>query len=94
MKLVKGAWALLVGIKDGLVLMAMLGFFALLYAVLSASPNPRGGEDGALLLALDGPVVEQSETIDPRELLLGEWRIEIISARGVVQGRGVNHSVA
>lgn len=72
MKLVKGAWALLVGIKDGLVLMAMLGFFALLYTVLSASPNPRGGEDGALLLALDGPVVEQSETIDPRELLLGQ----------------------
>ncbi len=72
MKLVKGAWALLVGIKDGLVLMAMLGFFALLYAALSASPNPRGGEDGALLLALDGPVVEQSEAIDPRELLFGQ----------------------
>ncbi len=72
MKLVKGAWALLVGIKDGLVLMLMLGFFGLLFAALSSQPNPQGGDDGALLLSLDGPIVEQSEAIDPRELLLGQ----------------------
>jgi protease-4 len=72
MKLVKGAWALLVGIKDALVLLAMLAFFGALYAILSASPNPRGGKDGALLLALDGTVVEQRETLDPRDLLFGQ----------------------
>lgn len=72
MKLMKAAWSLLVGIKDGLVLIAMLGFFGFLYALLSSVPNPRGGEDGALLIALDGPVVEQSEAIDPRELLFGQ----------------------
>lgn len=72
MKLVKGAWKLLVGIKDGLVLLGMLLFFGGLYALLSSSPNPDGGQDGALLLALDGPVVEQRETLDPRDLLLGQ----------------------
>ncbi len=76
MKLVKGAWALLVGIKDGLVLIAMLGFFGLLYAALSSSPNPRGGENGALLIALDGPIVEQSEAVDPRELLFGQSPVD------------------
>ena len=71
MKLVKGAWALLVGIKDALVLLAMLAFFGTLYAILSSSPNPGGGKDGALLLALEGPIVEQRETLDPRDLLFG-----------------------
>lgn len=71
MKFVKGAWALLVGIKDALVLFAMLVFFGGLYAVLSSSPNPGGGRDGALLLSLDGPIVEQREALDPRDILLG-----------------------
>ena len=72
MKLVKGAWALLVGIKDALVLLAMLVFFGGLYALLSSSPNPKGGKDGALLLALEGPIVEQREALDPRDLLFGQ----------------------
>ena len=72
MKLVKGAWALLVGIKDALVLLAMLAFFAGLYALLSSTPNPNGGKDGALLIALEGPIVEQREMLDPRDLLFGQ----------------------
>jgi protease IV len=71
MKLVKGAWKLLVGVKDALVLLFMLLFFGALYGLLSSSPNPGGGKGGALLLALDGPIVEQAEALDPRELLTG-----------------------
>ncbi|HVI97654.1 MAG TPA: signal peptide peptidase SppA [Sphingomonas sp.] len=59
MKLVRGAWKLLVGIKDALVLIAMLLFFAALWAVLSARPAPTTIGDGALLLDLDGTIVEQ-----------------------------------
>ncbi len=71
MTLVKGAWKILVAVKDGLVLIFMLLFFGALYASLSASPNPAGGKGGALLLNLNGVIVEQCEAVDPRELLTG-----------------------
>ncbi len=58
MRLVKGAWKILVGSKDGLVLIAMLIFFGLLFAALNARPNATI-KDGALVLALDGSIVEQ-----------------------------------
>ena len=59
MKLVRGAWKLLVGIKDGLVLIAMLLFFGVLFAALSARPGSKAIGDGALVLRLDGSIVEQ-----------------------------------
>lgn len=59
MKLVRGAWKLLVGIKDGLVLIAMLLFFGALFAALSSRPNSGAIKDGALLLDLAGVIVEQ-----------------------------------
>jgi protease-4 len=40
-------------------------FFALLYAFLSASPNPGAVEKGALLLELNGMVSEQPAAVDP-----------------------------
>lgn len=65
MKLVRGAWKLLVGIKDALVLLFMLLFFGGLFALLSARPNTAAIKDGALVLALDGSIVEQPEDVDP-----------------------------
>lgn len=59
MKLVRGAWKILVGIKDGLVLLLMLIFFGTLFALLSAKPNTGTIRDGALVLKLNGPIVEQ-----------------------------------
>ncbi|MEO5867502.1 MAG: signal peptide peptidase SppA [Sphingomonas sp.] len=61
MKLVRGAWKILVGIKDGLVLVAMLLFFGLLFGALSSSSKAGSITDGALLLKLDGQIVEQPE---------------------------------
>ena len=52
-------WRLLVGIKDALVLLLMLIFFGLLYAVLSASPYRDSATTGALRLDLRGSIVEQ-----------------------------------
>ncbi|WHU02029.1 MULTISPECIES: signal peptide peptidase SppA [unclassified Sphingomonas] len=65
MKLVKGAWKILVGIKDFLVLVFMLLFFTVLFAALSAKPNAAAIRDGALLVSLDGALVEQPEEADP-----------------------------
>ena len=49
----------MVGVKDALVLVAMLLFFGLLSAALLARPSRGPVGDGALLLKLDGPIVEQ-----------------------------------
>ena len=57
MKFVRAIWKLLVGIKDALVLLIMLLFFAMLYAGLSVRPAPV--KDGVLDLDLKGSVVEQ-----------------------------------
>ncbi len=65
MKLVRGAWKILVGIKDFLVLVLMLLFFAGLFAALSYKPNKAAVTDGALVVALDGTLVEQAEEADP-----------------------------
>ncbi|MGK6319089.1 signal peptide peptidase SppA [Sphingomonas sp. DT-204] len=64
MKLVRGAWKLLVGIKDALVLILLLLFFGGLFALLSARPS-TAIRDGALVVALDGRLVEQPQEVDP-----------------------------
>ncbi len=75
MKLVKGAWKILVAIKDGLVLIFMLLFFSTLFALLSARPNVAAIHDGALVMALDGALVEQPEAPDPLAGLGGPGEI-------------------
>lgn len=65
-------WRLLVGIKDGLVLLFMLLFFWALFAILTARPSPAQVREGALLIELDGVVVEESTPIDPLEALLAQ----------------------
>ena len=71
MKLVKMAWNVLKGVKDVLVLAFMFLFFGLLYAAMSIEPNPVRNKGGALLLAFDGPIVDQESDVDARDLLLG-----------------------
>jgi protease-4 len=69
MRFVGAIWKLLVGIKDLLVLVFMLMFFALIYAGLSARPAPIG--EGVLALDLDGVIVEQPQRVDPFAELAG-----------------------
>ena len=58
-------WHLLVAIKDGLVLLFMLLFFAAIYGALTARPSAGLVRDGALLVKLDGVVVEEPSAQDP-----------------------------
>jgi protease-4 len=71
-KLVRGAWKLLVGIKDALVLIFMLLFFGALFAALNARPGAVSIHDGALDLDLDGTIVEQPHEVSPMALLSGQ----------------------
>ena len=57
MKFVRAIWKLLVGIKDGLVLLLLILFFGGLYGALSA--KPAAVREGVLDLNLNGSVVEQ-----------------------------------
>src|SRR4051794_1254845 len=57
MKFVRAIWKLLVGIKDGLVLLLLILFFGGLYGALSA--RPAAVREGVLDLNLNGSVVEQ-----------------------------------
>ena len=59
MQFARAAWRFLVAIKDGMVLIAMLLFFGLLYSLLSAQPNSASIRDGAFLLDLNGVIVEE-----------------------------------
>jgi len=65
-------WHLLVAIKDGLVLLLLLLFFMLLFAALTARPSPGQVREGALLVKLDGAVVEEPSVADPLEALLSD----------------------
>ena len=85
MKLVRGAWKLLVGIKDALVLLFMLCFFGALFAILSARPNPGGVKDGALVLAIDGMLVEQASKTDPLAALGGGAAVREYQTRDLVR---------
>ena len=71
MTLVRGLWKLLVGIKDALVLIAMLLFFALLFMALSIKPNNVAPTSGALVIDLDGTLVEQPAETDTLTIISG-----------------------
>jgi len=79
-------WRLLVGIKDGLSLIFLLLFFTLLFAALTVRPNPGVVREGALLLELDGSVVEEAASIDPFSLLVsGEMPAREYEVRDIVR---------
>jgi protease-4 len=77
-------WRVLVGVKDALVLLFMLMFFGLLYAMLSASPSVGPGERGALVLDLSGAIVEQPAQLGAAELLSGSGAVREYRRRDVV----------
>lgn len=86
MSFVGKVWRVLVGIKDGLVLLFMVLFFVGLFAVLSARPSPGQVREGALLIDLDGVVVEEKSAIDPiAALISGDAPIEEYQARDIVR---------
>ncbi len=69
MQFVRISWKILVGLKDLLVLLFMLLFFAAVFVLLNSSPNPAMVRDGALLLKLDGVVSEQPAEVDTLTML-------------------------
>ncbi len=74
MQFARAAWKILVAIKDGLALILLLLFFGALYALLSSRPNIAAVNEGALLLNLEGVVVEEPAAPDIKAFLTGGSR--------------------
>ena len=70
MEFARKVWHLLVAIKDGLVLVLVLGFFVALSAALATRHPAPTLHQGALLIALNGSVVEEPQAIDPLAMIL------------------------
>jgi protease-4 len=86
MSFVGKVWKVLVGIKDGMVLLFMLLFFVALFGILSARPSPGQVRDGALLIDLGGVVVEEKSAVDPfTALLSGSAPVEEYRSRDIVR---------
>jgi protease-4 len=82
MKFVRALWKLLVGIKDALVLLLLILFFAGLYSTLSARPAPI--REGVLDVNLNGSVVEQPSRRQWADVA-GSSRIQEYRLRDLVQ---------
>jgi len=85
MKLVRGVWKLLVGVKDALVLLFMLLFFGGIWAALSARPGTTSVGNGALVLKLNGAIVEQPELSTPTSVIGGEPTVRQFRLRDLVR---------
>ncbi len=64
MTFARKVWHLIVAVKDGLSLVFLLLFFMAIYAVLTARPSLAAVREGALLLELNGTIVEEKSEID------------------------------
>jgi protease-4 len=72
MSFARKVWHLIVAVKDGLSLVFLLLFFFAIYAVLTARPSPAAVREGALLLKLDGTIVEEKSEISLMQALLSQ----------------------
>jgi protease-4 len=83
--LLKSGWRVLVAIKDGLVLLFLLLFFALVYAGLKFSGEPPAvPSSGALFLKLEGPIVEQPAEVDSVSRVAGGETVRETRLRDLV----------
>ncbi len=84
MAFARGAWAVIVGIKDLLVLLLLVLFFVAIWAGLP-SGKPLGVPSGAaLVLNLDGSVVEQASTGSLLEMVGGRQQPTEVQVRDVL----------
>jgi protease-4 len=78
-------WRLLVGIKDGLVLLLLLIFFTFLWGMMNARPTVGAGERGALYLDLSGPIVEQPSLAKAADVVRGSGGVRATRLRDLVK---------
>ena len=78
-------WRIIVGIKDLLVLALLAIFFIAISAALSGSSPARVPDGGALVVSLDGPIVDQGSETSPFDTVSGNVASEA-QLRDIVRG--------
>lgn len=84
MKALGFIWRVAVGIKDFLVLVLLALFFIAISAAISQGRRINVPDGGALVLAFDGPIVEQTAGVSPFDAASGNVSTEV-QARDVVR---------
>jgi protease-4 len=85
MSFARGVWRLLVGVKDLLVLLILLLFFAGLWAALGKRAALNVPDGSALVLNIEGAIVDQASEDDPLNLALGASGRKEIQARDLIR---------
>jgi protease-4 len=85
MSFARGAWRFLVGVKDLLVLLLLLLFFGALWAALGTRASIVVPTGGALVLSLDGAIVDQASEQDPLQFALGAAGQGEVQARDIIK---------
>ena len=88
MSFVRGAWRFLVGVKDFAVLVLLILFFLGLWAALHTRSAAKIPDGSALVLDLDGPVVDQASERSPLASVSGQTGGNEIEVRDVVRAIG------
>lgn len=82
MSFARKVWHLIVAVKDGLSLVFLLLFFFALYSILTMRPSAAAVREGALLIELDGTIVEEKsqpglfDTLMAGEAPVGEHDVQ------------------
>lgn len=71
MKYLKAIWKFLIGVKDALALILLLVIFVGIFAASRGSVPPAVPDRGALVLELNGFIVDQATETDPFDLISG-----------------------
>lgn len=86
MTFLRSVWSILVGIKDALVLLFLLLLFAALWAAFnSRAPGVSVPDGAALVLDLEGSIVDQPQQVSPLAFASGQEVIPEIAVRDLVK---------
>src|SRR5687768_13334647 len=86
MSFLRGAWRFLIGVKDALALLFLLLIFALIFAATRSAAPLAVPSGSALLLDLDGVIVDQASERSPIEVIADASDIvQEIQVRDVVE---------
>ena len=85
MTIARGAWRVLVGIKDLFGILLLILFFVALWAALHGRSGPRVADGSALVLDLDGAVVDQASDRSPFQALSGSDAGHEVQVRDIIR---------